>query len=178
MSDGFDNERQEEEMGRIIRMVPPLREPEGDPEARRKELFVEALRNTGIVRSACATVGWSRNKAHRMRTEDEIFRNQWDQALEDAADMLEEEARNRAFNGSDTLLIFLLKGLRPEKWNDRVRHEHFNKGPQEIVFKVVHELQKQPDVQLDVIDATEGSYHQLTGPSREADSGESKSGET
>lgn len=36
------------------------------------------------------------------------------------ADVLEGEASRRAMSGSDLLLIFLLKGLRPEKYRERV----------------------------------------------------------
>src|SRR3954469_19642841 len=105
-----------------------------DPEVKRKNVFLNALSETGIVRSACAAAGVSRNKAYRWR-EDPNFRKQWDVNLEEAADILEQEAWNRARNGSDTLLIFLLKGLRPERYNDKIRHDHFNKGPQEVTFR-------------------------------------------
>ncbi len=32
--------------------------------------------------------------------------------------MLEDEARKRAFAGSDVLLMFLLKGIRPQRWRE------------------------------------------------------------
>lgn len=148
-----------------------------DPDRRKKEVFIEALADTGIVRSACAASGVSRNKAYRWR-EDITFRTLWEEALEDAADLLEQEAWRRARDGSDTLLIFMLKGLRPERYNDKIRHEHFNKGAQEITFRVVHELQAPPEVHVTTIDADEGSYHQLTDSSREADDGEPESSQT
>ena len=44
-----------------------------------------------------------------------------------AGDSLEVEARRRAFAGSDTLLIFMLKAARPAKFRDNVHHEHDGK---------------------------------------------------
>ena len=38
---------------------------------------------------------------------------------EEASDALKDEAARRAFAGSDTLLIFLLKARRPEKFRER-----------------------------------------------------------
>ncbi len=46
------------------------------------------------------------------------------QAWEESADVLEACARKRALIGSDTLLIFLLKSVRPEKFQERYQVEH------------------------------------------------------
>ena len=105
----------------------------------KKNAFIGQLRQSGMIREACAAAGISRTQAYRWKDRDSLFADRWMEALEDAADILEAEAWRRALDHSDTLLIFLLKGLRPEKFNDKVRHDHFSKGPQEIVFKVVHE---------------------------------------
>lgn len=91
-------------------------------------------------------VGIGRTTAYDWRADDEDFAKAWDEALEDALDKLELEARRRAHDGlikkkftpkgrpvidpatgeqyyereySDTLLIFLLKGGRPEKYRER-----------------------------------------------------------
>jgi hypothetical protein len=48
---------------------------------------------------------------------------QWDEALEDACDILEAEAWKRARDKSDLLLIFLLKAHRPAKYRETTRHE-------------------------------------------------------
>ena len=45
----------------------------------------------------------------------------WAGAREDAIDTLQGEARRRAMNSSDTLLIFLLKSLRPEVYRETAR---------------------------------------------------------
>lgn len=122
--------------------------------------FLSALRETGVVRSACEASGVSRTAAYTHRNRDAEFAARWDDAIQDAADLLETEAIRRARVGvrepviyqgrpcgvwvneageivgentpgsklvplsitkySDTLLIFLLKGIRPEKYKDHL----------------------------------------------------------
>ena len=69
-----------------------------------------------------AGIDWS--TAYRSRRRSPRFAAQWDAAIEEAADELEAEARRRAMATSDTLLIFLLKGARPERYRDRQLVEH------------------------------------------------------
>jgi hypothetical protein len=98
--------------------------------------FLAALRRSGVVRSACRAARVGRSTAYRHRDTDPAFAAAWDRALETAVDALELEARRRAVEGversvfhagkqvgiihdySDTLLIFLLKANRPEKYRD------------------------------------------------------------
>lgn len=47
-----------------------------------------------------------------------VFVEELDAFVDVSADALEDEARKRAFNGSDVLLMFLLKGIRPQKWRE------------------------------------------------------------
>jgi len=79
---------------------------------------------------------------YRWRAEDKTFAAAWDKAIEIGADLLEEEAMRRAVTGvqrpvfqggrlvghvrdySDTLLIFLLKGAKPQKYAERTKNEH------------------------------------------------------
>ena len=83
-----------------------------------------------------------RNLFYASRERDPEFAKAWSGALDQAADLLEEEARRRGYQGveepvfgrisreqdgqigtvqkySDVLLIFLLKGARPEKYRER-----------------------------------------------------------
>lgn len=110
-----------------------------------REAFLKALSDGGVVRHAAEAAGVSKNTAYRERERDSAFAEAWDDAIDDAADVLEVEARRRAILGvekvtyvrsgtddkgrpvftqqtireySDTLLIFLLKGMRPEKFRD------------------------------------------------------------
>ena len=98
--------------------------------------FLAALRRSGVVRSACRAARVGRSTAYRHRETDPDFAERWDDAIEDAVDGMESEARRRAVDGtdrpvfhagkqigtireySDTLLIFLLKANRPEKYRD------------------------------------------------------------
>ncbi len=102
-----------------------------------KRLFLESLASTGVVREAAAEAKISRDLAYRWRSTDKKFSTLWDRAIEDAADRLEREALRRAVEGverpvfqggvevgksrtySDPLLMFLLRGMRPEKFRDR-----------------------------------------------------------
>ena len=103
--------------------------------------FIAALRDLGNVRRSCEAAKVGRRTVYDHRTRDQDFAHEWDEALEEACDLLEEEARRRGVEGvdkpvyhegvrietvkhySDTLLIFLLKGARPAKYRDNHRHE-------------------------------------------------------
>lgn len=107
-----------------------------------KPAFLAAYALTGNVRAAAEAAQINRSTAYRGRDADAKFAQAWDEATEDAADRLEQEARRRAVLGtevpvyqggklvgtkrefSDTLLIFLLKGIRPEKYRERQHIEH------------------------------------------------------
>lgn len=109
--------------------------------------FIDALRESGgNVSRACDLVAIHRRTAYEWRESDEDFARLWDEAVEAGTDDLEQEARRRALDGlrrkkftktgvpiidpmtgeqyeeleySDTLLIFLMKGNRPDKYKDR-----------------------------------------------------------
>jgi len=105
---------------------------------KKRKAFLEVLSRTGKVVEAARAVGY-RDSAflRRVRNNDEDFAREWDNALEAAADRLEDEALRRAVEGiykpvyykgsvvgyeigySDQLLMFLLKGARPKKFADR-----------------------------------------------------------
>ena len=115
----------------------------------RKEAFLQALADTGIVSSAAGVAGITRARVYQVRQQDPAFAVAWDEAEEAAADALEAEAWRRAVVGvpeplvsagkvvrdddgqplairrySDNLLIALLKARRPEKFKDRAVVEH------------------------------------------------------
>lgn len=131
--------------------------------------FLVALSTTGNVRAACEATRIDRKTAYNRRDADEDFAAAWADALDEAADLLELEARRRAYEGvrrlkfdrgtlitvpatdvdgnpvldpetkqpvmvpyveheySDTLIIFLLKGARPEKYRERTDVRHSGK---------------------------------------------------
>lgn len=109
-----------------------------------KPAFLEAFKATGIVTVAASRAGVTRVTVWRARKTDPEFAAAYGEAFEDAADMLEAEARRRAVHGWDepvfwkgeqvgsvrkydsTLLIFLLKGFRPERYRDRIDVRHMS----------------------------------------------------
>lgn len=97
-------------------------------------LFIAALGETPNVSRACVLAGIGRRTAYEWREEDPAFAAMWDDALEAACDELEAVARARAVESSDTLLIFLLKAHRPEKYRETTKHEHSGPGGEPIRF--------------------------------------------
>ena len=115
----------------------------------RRERFLKALAETGIVSAAVAIAGTSRTRVYELRKRDAGFALAWAEAEEVAADALEAEAWRRAVEGvpeplvsagrvvrdddgaplairrySDMLMLALLKARRPERFKDRQLVEH------------------------------------------------------
>src|SRR5262245_58168226 len=75
----------------------------------KREKFLELLAEFGVVREACRGAGVSRTHMYRLRESDDEFRGRWDEALEESIEAVEAEARRRAMEKSDLLIIFWLK---------------------------------------------------------------------
>lgn len=113
---------------------------------KRRDKFLRALELTGHVGKACSEAKLSRRTAYNWRIADEAFAVEWEAAQEMGTDALEDEAVRRASEGcqrkkftgkgvavidpatgeqyveheySDTLLIFMLKARRPDKFKER-----------------------------------------------------------
>ncbi|MDE2100504.1 MAG: hypothetical protein KGL39_24885 [Patescibacteria group bacterium] len=80
--------------------------------------FLRALSESGNVTASCKEAAVGRMTVYELREADPEFASDWDNAIDMSIDELEGEARRRAMAGSDTMLIFTLKGLRPEKYRD------------------------------------------------------------
>lgn len=96
--------------------------------------FLDLLSEGVSVSEACDRAGIPRRSVYARRSSDPAFRQQWNEALEMAADILEAEADRRGRNGwiedvyyqgqivgkrrrySDRMLIFRLKALKPEMY--------------------------------------------------------------
>ena len=109
----------------------------GNPPANWRDRFLASLAKYGNVSAAARSARVTRTYVYDVRKADESFAYAWDTALDDAADAMEYEAWKRAVKGvkkpiyqggmhvadvqdySDTLLIFLLKAARPEKFRER-----------------------------------------------------------
>lgn len=104
------------------------------------QTFLDSLAKTGVIADACGAAGVSRGAIKRRQETDPAFCEAFNEALADAADSLESEARRRAVEGvartryygkgedreavteivySDTLMIALLKANKPDKFADR-----------------------------------------------------------
>jgi hypothetical protein len=102
-------------------LVPPIR-TERTPE--NEAAFLAALSDGYSIFRAAKAASIGRTTAYEWRDADEDFKNRWLEAVENGTDTLEDEARDRAMDDSDTLLIFTLKARRPEKYRDNVNHNH------------------------------------------------------
>lgn len=105
--------------------------------AKNTEAFLKAIASGATVTDAAAAAGMARTSPYERKYNDPEFAAAWAEADEAGTDVLEREATRRAlgfmrpiFNKdgdqvgeelvySDTLLIFKLKGHRPEKYRER-----------------------------------------------------------
>lgn len=91
--------------------------------AREKARALAALAEGATIAEAAKAAGIHRQTLLRWRQSDEAFAVQVADAIEAGTDVLEDEARRRALDKSDILLMFLLKKRRPE-FRDSYRVEH------------------------------------------------------
>lgn len=130
--------------------------PQSDRVQRQKKAkqgrFLDSFLETANVSRACRVASINRATHYDWLASDPEYAEAFREAEEHAADLLEAEARRRAVEGveepagwyqgkpggtvtkySDTLLIFLLKGARPEKYRERIEHTGAGGEP---LFKV------------------------------------------
>lgn len=106
----------------------------------KQRAFLKAYSQLGQIASAAKAAKVNRITHYEWLAGNPTYRGAFEAAREDVADKLEREAFRRAHNGvdepvfyegeavgkirkySDVLLIFLLKGLRPEKFRERYEH--------------------------------------------------------
>lgn len=87
-------------------------------------VFLETLRTCGTVRYACAAAGISRDTAYKSRELHPDFAALWDEAAEDAVDILQATAYKIATEDQNPIMImFLLKCLRPSVFRDTQKIE-------------------------------------------------------
>lgn len=146
--------------------------------------FLEALRDTCNVRHACEAARVSRSWAYECRERDEGFRAAWNDAVEDACDLLEAEAWRRAMKGcekpvyqrgelvgtvieySDTLHLALLRAHRPEKFRERIDNRHSGPDGGAIPIAVAWDLSRYTDEELEQLErlAQKGAPDALGDP--------------
>ena len=105
-----------------------------------KLTIIRVLALKGSIREACHSSGIARSTFKDWRRKDDEFKKACEDALEDAADRIEEEAHRRAVDGferpviykgevvdtytdySDSLMSMLLRGNKKEKYKERTEH--------------------------------------------------------
>lgn len=108
--------------------------------------FLSALAESANVTLACRAAEIGRTAVYVLQKKDTAFALAWADAIEEAADLLEAEARRRAESGvlepvfyqgmkvgsirrySDPLMVLLLKAARPEKYRERLDQQITGKG--------------------------------------------------
>lgn len=113
--------------------------------AKKRALFLRELAECGNVTHAARAAGYSKRWMLQLRAQDAEFSAAWDDALDEAAEVLERAAWRRAHDGveepivsmgklvrnddgtpltvrkySDSLMQFLLRGMLPQKYRDNV----------------------------------------------------------
>lgn len=107
----------------------------------KKRAFLSAYSECGNITKATELSGVSRAAHYKWMKDDDLYKQFFKDAEEEAAERLETEARRRAVDGtdkpvfyqgskcgtireySDTLLMFLLKGAKPNKYRDNATLE-------------------------------------------------------
>ncbi len=120
----------------------------------KRKAFLAVLAQTASVTRAANQIGLSRGHMYTVRAADAVFAADWDSAVEEGTDRIEDEALRRAVDGwdepvyhqgvmcgtvrrySDGLLTMLLKARRPEKYRDRSSLELGGKDGQPIKLEV------------------------------------------
>lgn len=136
-----------------------------------REAFLGAFEYSKMVSEACRMVGIHRSTAYLERERNKEFATAWDEIDKRVTEELEAEAFRRAVVGvprkvvsagqsfgteqqySDSLLQFLLKARRPEKYRDRVDVAHSGGVKHDVTQRV--DLSRLSDEQLDALDAIE-----------------------
>lgn len=108
--------------------IPPVRTVRT---ARARATFLTILEETCNVSEAARAAGMGRRSAYDWREDDADFAAAWDDAIEAAADKLEQVAFERAKAGtSDRMLEILLKAHRPQfREKQRLEHSGPDGGP-------------------------------------------------
>lgn len=126
-----------------------------------QDAFLQRLAETGNPSAACRASGLNRRQVNAMRQRDMDFAHAYDEALDDAADLLEAEAWRRAIEGvpqlllkagqpvlgadgeaimvrrySDPLLVMLLRGCKPAKFQRPTAASATSADPNAVIREI------------------------------------------
>lgn len=114
----------------------PGKPERGRPPKGWKVRFIDALKTTGNVLASCRHASVHRSWAYTVRARDPKFFEEWENAIQESCDLMILEAQRRGMKGtkepvyylgkkigevtkySDNLLMFLIKGIRPETYRE------------------------------------------------------------
>lgn len=102
--------------------------------------FLKILGTTCNVTLAADAAGIDRGTAYDHRARFPAFARAWEDAKDAAIELLEAEAWQRARKKSDTLMIFLLKAHRPEKYRESVDVNLKKLSDEELIARVTAAL--------------------------------------
>lgn len=100
----------------------------------KKAEFIAAVEKRYTKKVAAKEVGISDKTVDKWAAQDPEFKQAIDNAQKGAEETLESSAYERAMKGDTTLTIFLLKGMRPEKYRDYFKADVSASGEFRIRF--------------------------------------------
>ena len=121
---------------------------------KKDEKFLSHLAATADVTASARAAGYSRRSVYEWKEKDEAWHGSWEEAWRMGVDALEEEALRRGVGGvlepvwhkgeivghrrkySDNLLMFMLKGRRPNTFRDNASIEHSAQSGAPLDFAV------------------------------------------
>lgn len=97
-------------------------------DADRKKQFLEVFKSSGLgLYRTCAKLGLSHHTVNKHYQIDPVFKQLYDEAMQEYTDELEATSRENALNPRSVIeRIFQLKALRPEKYADRRDSSNIN----------------------------------------------------
>jgi hypothetical protein len=84
---------------------------------RSRKIFLDCLAAGDSISKAATAAGATTAIMKRWRAEDSNFAADWDEAIEDGTDFIEDTATERALKKSDPLMLAILKARRPDKYD-------------------------------------------------------------
>ena len=111
----------------------------------KRDAFLAVLSRGGTATKAARAAGITRVRAYQVRDEDPDFAARWDAAWAEGTETMEDDGHRRATEGvtrekgvyhrgllvgtevvteySDTLLMFMLKGRKPDTYRETLKHQ-------------------------------------------------------
>jgi hypothetical protein len=86
--------------------------------------FMDAYAKTGDLRAAAKAAKISLEAHHQMLETSDSYRKSFRAAQQQVVDLLETAVFRRALDGSDELLVFLLRAWLPERYREHTMVEH------------------------------------------------------